>query len=131
MYTKTRQNLQMTGNDPCFVDTPGYLWHYEPFDTPLFIHHAVVGNKGDRGYRALHTWKVSDPTTGLGITPLRSYKNRAEAVDAACERLADVTMSRWNEARLRGLAQAPDEGKPRWRIKNTKGIAIEVKDEMV
>ncbi len=136
MFTKTRQLIQITQNkEKFFIDTPGWLYHYEPFGIDVFIHHKVRPEKSGRGFYLDKTWRVSDISTGLSFFGfLYAAHSRKKAVEYLHERLEEISLRRYNEAVLTKLAESPPH-KPSWKFVTTRGVArnvaIEVKNEMV
>lgn len=116
-----------------FVEVPGYLFHYEPYDTDLFVHRRVRKTEAGGFYMVASQWRVSDPSSGWGVLGLANPTTREGARIAAEKRLSTVPVASFNEKVWDALQHMPPH-KPTWRIVSARpeGIAVRVEnDEMV
>lgn len=128
MFTKTRQLIQMTQNKKrYFVDTPGWLYHYEPYGIDIFIHHVVTSTGDGRSFRLGKAWRASDPSTGMSLFSFLNVATRKQAVEYLYDRLSDIPLSLFNEKVLLKLAESPPH-KATWRFNSVNGFAVEVTD---
>ena len=91
MYKKSRQLIQTVifGSEEkklrrIFIEVPGYLYYYEPFEQNFFVHRKVVFNSAERVYYMTSSWTVAEPRTGLSVDsrgePLLGCVNRPQAL---------------------------------------------------
>ncbi len=120
MFTKSRQLIlmgQSSGRE--FVETPGWLYHYEPFGIDIFIHHTVAKTQGGDSYYLGYSWRASDVSTGMSLTNYRLYNSRKEVVESLHERLNSYSLREYNECVWNALANSPPH-KPSWRIDSVR-----------
>lgn len=110
-----------------YVEIPGYLYYYEPFEQDMFVHHRVIFNADEKCYQMQAQWGVSEPRTGLLIDSRSVSSTRKLAVALAATRMTQVTREQYHEAVLLGLASAP-ERKPRWKFLSHKLPAVRAKE---
>ena len=125
-YKKIRQ-LVLIGpiNKTFFIDTPGYLYHYEPFGIDIFIHHRVMSQPNRSNYYLHWAWSASDISTGLSLLTRSFAHTRDAAVEMLHDRLRTVSLREYNEAIWNRLANSPPH-KASWRFDNIKHFAVRV-----
>ncbi len=132
MFTKSRQLILVIIREPkqslrkVYIEIPGYLYYYEPYEQHLFVHHKVVFNTDEKCYQMQASWAVSEPRTGLSIDIRSVSTTRKLAVAMAAKRMLQIPREKYHEAVLLGLANAP-ERKPKWKILSHKSAAVRVK----
>lgn len=131
-YRRTRQLIHYTvpGSYGLFIDTPGYLYHHEPYGVDLFVHHKVIPrstHEVERGFRMLRRWKVSDPSTGLGLMGFLSTETRDEAITLTLDRLSNISRQQYNTKVWETLQTLPPH-KASWRLTTLNKLAEKVDD---
>lgn len=133
-FTKSRQLILVfaPGSEQplrkIYVEIPGYLYYYEPFEQYLFVHHKVIFNTAENHYQMLSLWMVSEPRTGLSVNSRGASSTRKSAIAAAAERMLQISSEQYYGAVLLGLANAP-ERKPEWKFTTHKAAAVRVKND--
>ncbi len=133
-FTKSRQLVLGIVPEPkqlhrkVYIEIPGYLYYYEPYEQHLFVHHKVVFDTNEKQYKMQASWVVSEPRTGLSIDSRSVSTTRKLAVAMAATRMLQITREQYHEAVLLGLANAP-ERKPEWKFTTHKAAAVRVKND--